>query len=134
MARATPSSGGIGQRPGRRFARRRSALRNSPEMQTGAGDNAARAKAKHFAWRGWRHAAFRNRGRQQLQPARQKQPTAKAVAGDNLTLSNGLHWREYFVKNRPSSAAEYITKMFYVGMRQTDQFCLLDSSILTQRV
>lgn len=63
-------------------------------------------------------------------PFRVKGLDVDARPGDELVLSNGLKWREYYVKTRPSDKTEHMKTMTQGGMTQTDLFCFLDTEIL----
>eukprot|EP01051_Picozoa_sp_SAG22_P019456 SAG22_NODE_3596_length_1626_cov_2.592665_2_plen_161_part_00 len=63
-------------------------------------------------------------------PFRLKGLDVDARPGDELTLSNGLKWREYYVKTRPSEKAAHMKARTGGGMQQTDLFCFRDDQIL----
>jgi len=56
---------------------------------------------------------------------------ADAVPGDKMTLSNGLKWREYWAKERPSSVSGY-KSMWDSGMMQTDFMCMPERLVLDE--
>lgn len=56
---------------------------------------------------------------------------ADAVPGDRMVLSNGHKWREYWAKERPSSASGY-NSMWSSSMRQTDFMCMPERLVLDE--
>jgi hypothetical protein len=55
-----------------------------------------------------------------------------AVPGEEMVLSTGAHWREYYVKGRPSGRGGHRSVLFGSGMQQTDLLCILESAILDE--
>ena len=49
-----------------------------------------------------------------------------------MVLSTGAHWREYYVKGRPSGRGGHRSVLFGSGMQQTDLLCILESAILDE--
>ena len=65
------------------------------------------------------------------EPFRPASFAADAVPGDRLVLSNGLKWREYWAKTRPSDIMGY-KSMYSSGMAQTDFMCMPTTLILDE--
>jgi hypothetical protein len=55
-----------------------------------------------------------------------------ATPGDEMILSTGAKWREYYAKTRPSARSDYMRLMARGGMQQTDLLCILGSEMLGQ--
>eukprot|EP01052_Picozoa_sp_SAG31_P003898 SAG31_NODE_154_length_22184_cov_25.917142_20_plen_87_part_00 len=65
-------------------------------------------------------------------PFRMKGTETDARPGDELVLSTGGKWREYYVKTRASERKVHLSQMMQGGMQQTDLFCFRDDQILDQ--